>query len=328
MKNKLFGFLTGIFCLLFVGISAEIYVRTVVDDGMNYGLEMWKYAARVKTVSKIPSIGHEHQANASARLMGVDVSINRNKLRDNDIAFEREKNVLRILMLGDSLTFGWGVKIEETVSKRLERQLNETGIASEVINTGVGNYNTSMEVAYFLNEGHKYKPDIVVLNYFINDAEPTPTYSNGWLARHSFAYVNLSARWDILLRQLAVRPGWLKYYSKLYDENSPGRMATVKSIDALVDYSRENGIKLIFVNYPELRNLNDYPFSDVQNFVAAAAKKAKAPYVSLLETVKGLDEAKLWVSPDDSHPNGYANQLFVAPILAAVKDVLANDPAR
>src|SRR5262249_49115553 len=81
------------------------------------------------------------------------------------------------LMLGDSFTEGWGVPFGKTFSKRVERLYASRGIRAEVINAGVGNYNTVMEVNYFLSEGYKYQPDIVVLNYIPNDAEPMPRHT-------------------------------------------------------------------------------------------------------------------------------------------------------
>ena len=72
-------------------------------------------------------------------------------------------------MLGDSLTFGWGVPFGETTAKRLHMMLiNDStppygrGDPVEVINAGVGNYNPAMEVAWFFDEGVKYRPDVVV----------------------------------------------------------------------------------------------------------------------------------------------------------------------
>jgi len=319
MKNKLFGGMTVAIVVLSIVISFEIYVRMVVDNGMNYGLEMWKYASQIKTISENPEIGHEHKAKSFSRLMGVDVSINSKKLRDVEIPYKRSIDTLRVLMLGDSLTFGWGVDFDKTTSKLLEKKLNEDGIKSEVINAGVGNYNTSMEVAYFFSEGKKYNPDIIVLNYFINDVELTPKYDNGWLARNSFAYVFLTSRIDILMRQLGLRPDWEKYYSDLYDKASLGRIKTEKSIKSLAQYSKDNDIKLVIVNYPELRNLKTYPFGVVQDFISEIAKTAEVTYVDLLEIVKDTEEPKLWVSREDPHPNGYANKIFVNPILSAVE---------
>src|SRR6202051_3211306 len=154
-----------------VGASVELFVRLVVDDGVQFDLEMWKYARDVKQIATDPLIGHAHRPNAQARLMGVDVKINSKGLRDREIPYERAPSTVRILMLGDSFTEGWGVPFDQTFSKRIERLFAARGTPAEVINAGVGNYNTVMEVNYFLGEGFKYRPDIVVLNYIPNDAE-------------------------------------------------------------------------------------------------------------------------------------------------------------
>ena len=57
--------------------------------------------------------------------MGVPVSTNSMGQRDRDFDVAKPENTVRILMLGDSLTFGWGVKIEDTPSKMLEARLNK-----------------------------------------------------------------------------------------------------------------------------------------------------------------------------------------------------------
>jgi len=294
--------------------AAEAYVGLTADDGMEYDLEMWRYARDVKRVSADPAIGHEHRPNAQARLMGVDVRTNADGLRDRDYSFERKPGTTRILMLGDSLTFGWGVPAEATYSKRLERSLNAAGLAVEVINTGVGNYNTAMEVAYFLERGIRYKPDIVVLNYFINDAEPVPGYDTNILSRNLRAYVYFAARLGLALRQLdaAGMTDWHDYYRSLYDEaRNPGGFAAVEAAVArLAAYCREHGIALHLVNYPELRTLDPYPFAAVDARLAALAARHGLPFLNLLDAVRGQEPAALWVTPPDPHPSALAHDLF------------------
>ena len=55
----------------------------------------------------------------------VQVKINSKGLRDNEYPYEKPDDTYRILMLGDSFTFGYGVNIEDTMAKVLEENLNK-----------------------------------------------------------------------------------------------------------------------------------------------------------------------------------------------------------
>lgn len=322
-RDRFLNLLAVLGSLIIALLGVEVGVRVFADDGMQFDLEMWKYTRLAKDVSANPRLGHEHKPNVSAHLMGVDISVNAQKLRGNGVSLERVPGKARIMMLGDSITFGWGVPFEETFPRRLERMLDADGIKSEVINAGVGNYNTIMEVEYFLNEGRRYRPDVVVLNYFINDAEPVPVYgNNGWLARNSYAYAYLSSRLDVLNRQLSRRQDWGAYYAGLYEGDAPGWRAAAGRIDALAEYCRRNDIKLLIVNIPELRDLKNYRFTRVQNLLREAAKRNQVPYLDLLGSVRGIDETKLWVSRPDPHPNGYANELFAKAMFPKIRKLL------
>jgi hypothetical protein len=126
MRKVLFPVLLGAVTIVLTALFLEVAVRLVVDDGMQFDLEMWKYARDVKVVSENPTIGHEHGANRKAALMGVDVETSAQGLRDRAFSPEPKPGVPRILMIGDSLTFGWGVPYEATFSKRIERLLPMT----------------------------------------------------------------------------------------------------------------------------------------------------------------------------------------------------------
>lgn len=89
--------------------------------------------------------------------------INSLGLRDREINIEKDKK-LRILCFGDSVTYGWGVNIENSWPKKLEKYLIENGFDNiEVINCGQpGQYTTT----YKLNMEKVIpllKPDIVLL---------------------------------------------------------------------------------------------------------------------------------------------------------------------
>ncbi|WP_198010811.1 SGNH/GDSL hydrolase family protein [Kaistia granuli] len=285
----------------------------MLDDGMDFDVEMWKYARDIKRVSSNPQIGHEHRPGTSGIYMGVPVQINALGLRDREFDVARKPDgPVRTLMLGDSLTFGWGVKAEDTPAKLIETQLNEgqKEPRDEVINTGVGNYNTTMEIAYFLDRGKEMKPDVVVLNYFINDAEPQPKRQTSIWREYSYGYVFLASAIDKLSRQYFGKADWKTYYRDLYRDGAPGWAAAQQAIGQLADYCRENDIKLLVVNYPELHELRDYPFPDVTAGVQTVAKAHGADFLDLLPSVADLEPASLWVSPTDAHPNRVANVRF------------------
>lgn len=309
--------------LILAGSATEIFTRVAVDDGMHFDLEMWKYAKDIKREADIPQLGHEHRPNSAAdRLMGVPVSINSLGLRDREYSLAKPQGTVRVLMLGDSVTFGWGVRIEDTPSKMIERKLNEGRIPPvyEVINAGVGNYNTVQEVTYFLHKGHKLNPDLVVLNYFINDAEPTPLKKQSILAEHSYAAVVGLSAFDTLSRSYFGKADWREYYGNLYREDSAAWLAARKAVAALAAFCRQNGIRLMIVNYPELHILKDYPFVRVTAAIRDLADAQQVPFVDLLPSVSDLDPESLWVSPTDAHPNAIANERFAGALLKGLQD--------
>jgi hypothetical protein len=71
----------------------------------------------------------------------------------------------RVLVLGDSFTYGIGVEDDQTFSARLEQLEPEL----EVINTGANGYGTGQELILLRDEGLAFDPDIVILAFFWND---------------------------------------------------------------------------------------------------------------------------------------------------------------
>lgn len=292
----------------------------MIDDGMEYNLEMWKYARKLKRVADDPSQGHKHIPGRSAHLMGVDVAINSHGHRNRETPIEKPSNVVRVIMLGDSLTFGWGVPAEDTVSRKLEVLLNnnESEKRIEVINTGIGNTNTEMQVARFLADEAQFSPDIVVLNYFINDAEPIPRPTKNILMKYSASYVFFSLRLASVGRKFFGGKQWFEYYLDLYMDKSAGWQRTQSSFRKLSEYCRSKGIKLVLVNYPELHQFHPYPFAEVTAKLENMANQEEVAFFDLLPVLQGQKEDSLWVNRQDQHPNSSACRL----ISLAINDFL------
>lgn len=333
MRNFFNGLVVLLITLGIGALGLEFLVRLAYSDGSNFDIEMWRYAKDLKQVSEIPGVGHEHRPSASGIYMGVPVSISTAGLRDRDYPLEKPIGAVRVLMLGDSITFGWGAPEDGTTSTALERRLNAaTGpIRYEVINTGVGNTNTAMQVAYFINKGYRFQPDVVVLNHFINDAEETPKRRDNWLTSWSYAAVFLAGRFDILQRTYFGKADWREYYRDLYRPDAPGWQEEERSFIELAAFCRVKGIRLMVANYPELHELDNYPFPDVTGRIAALAQREELPFVDLLPSIRSEVPTSLWVTPTDSHPNAKAAELFSAALVGMLKstfpDLFGNVPA-
>jgi lysophospholipase L1-like esterase len=307
--------------LLISLLALEISVRLVVDDGMQFDLEMWKYARALKRPTVDPLSGHEHIPNSSAYLMGVGVVINQFGHRDELQTLHKPDGVRRILMLGDSVTFGWGVAQKNTTSEILQALLNDLndGWQYQVVNMGIGNANTDMEVRALENDGWRFMPDVIVLNFFINDAEPTPVRESNLLTEFSYAFVFLSGRIDVLRRQFGLASDWRNYYSDFYRPESSGWRRSSEAITRLAEFSRNRDIGLVIANYPELHELANYPFASITADVAAIAQSESVEFVDLLHAVAGDDPQSLWVHPGDAHPNATATAKFAAALLPIIQ---------
>lgn len=300
----------------------EFACRAIVDDGMQYHIEMWKYANALKRQSEDPAIGHEHRPNAAARLMGVDVAINGLGDRGPRLIIPKPRGVFRIVMLGDSLTFGWGVTESDLFVNRVAAELNRQGVAVETVNLGVGNTNTAMQTASFERRIASLDADLVVLNYFINDAEPTPSVagSAGWIARNLVAYPVVGGAWDALKRSMFGAPEWKRYYRDLYADDAAGWQATQSAFRRLAALCRDRKLPLIVVNLPELRELDPYPFADVTAKVQTLATAEEALFFDATQAVAAERPSDLWVTVPDPHPNARAHALigkFIAEGIAA-----------
>lgn len=262
---------------------------------------MWRYARLLK-VSVQDARSHVHVPNAFARIMGVPVAINYHGLRDRDYPYEKPKDVTRILMVGDSLTFGFGVKAEDTFTKIIERELNKKGTGKyEVINAGVGNYNTEQELAYFVTEGFRYHPDYVVLGWYINDAEAVQKYPETFLAQYSIMYVFLRSMYTTLRAIKDPQHTYDVYYRSLY---APERLlAYEKTLRAFEQVVAESGARLDVVLLPELHVLNPYQFTDIYKEVGSVFAKDGRQVIDAMPAFAGVRPEDVWVARDDVHPN-------------------------
>jgi PA14 domain-containing protein/GDSL-like lipase/acylhydrolase family protein len=121
--------------------------------------------------SRYAAIVYELRPNVRGRFMGQPLLVNARGLRDYEYSTHKEPGTFRIVGVGDSSLFGWGVRLEDSGLKVLERRLNERFRPQkfEVIDFAVPGYNTAMEAETFVRKCVDYAPDLVLLNFNTND---------------------------------------------------------------------------------------------------------------------------------------------------------------
>jgi hypothetical protein len=121
--------------------------------------KFWTYDERLGWAHTPRQKGRFDQAEFS-----VEVSINSQGLRDDEYPLERTAK-RRMLVLGDSFGWGWGVEHHERFSEIIEKSHPDW----EIINASVVGYGTIQELLYLEQRGFSFKPDIVLMLVCDND---------------------------------------------------------------------------------------------------------------------------------------------------------------
>jgi lysophospholipase L1-like esterase len=108
-------------------------------------------------------------------------TINRHGFRTAERPFEKPAGTQRIVLLGDSHTEAYTVNDDETYAVLLEQELSADRPV-EVIALGVGGYSTDQELLAYLNLGRRFQPDVVVLQFCMNDL-PYNVLEHYWRGR-------------------------------------------------------------------------------------------------------------------------------------------------
>ena len=113
-----------------------------------------------------PDVGRINQPNLQGRMVGgVPVSTNRFGIRERNYALPKPPGTVRVVILGDSFVFGYGVRSEERLGIHLERWLTERTTnfdgPIEVLQIGVPSWTFTNEVAYLRRQLSELQPDLV-----------------------------------------------------------------------------------------------------------------------------------------------------------------------
>ena len=247
----------------------------------------------------------------------VSHRINAFGLRDAERAFAKPPGALRVICLGDSFTFGEGVRVEDAYPALLERRLGDALAprAVEVWNAGVQAYGTAEAIALFESRLLAAAPDVVTLCFFLNDAtdfertiaeftaalEPAPL---SWAARIS----RVVEAWERGRHARSIAERFVA--TTRASLHAAGFARCEAGFRRLRELADGHGFRALVLVFPALMELDgDYPFEEEHALVAAALERAGLETLDLLPAFRGLDARVLRVHPTDHHPNARAHAI-------------------
>jgi len=245
----------------------------------------------------------------------------------------------RALFIGDSYTYGDAINEEHCFVRRLERLLSADGIPVACINAGVPGYNSEQEYEFLREIFDTYKPDLVVVSYVCNDAEPLmhvprpPEYQYRYCASVLFEESKVIWNW---LGWLAVRdrpliegrtPFVTEEPKKYYAHYALGAMGWRESRAALHAMSRlcnEKKVAFLVPVLPDFTSHFDarYPRFFVHDAVARWGKELDFEVLDLLPAVWGRDNSPLCVQ-GDGHPNSDGHEIMARALFPRCKALLS-----
>ena len=234
--------------------------------------------------------------------------------RSPETTRERPAGVFRILGVGDSFTFGTGVRQEHTFLARLAERLerNQPG-RYEVLNLGVMGYNTPQELALLEHVGPELDGQLAILCVFLNDMEGGGTHElfNVDAKRRGLArYSMLADRIAWMLQRKRQIADLTEGYRASFATDAPGWLRAQRLLVEEQQRLQARGTKLVLMIFPVLWDLGaGYPFKAVHATVSAFARENGIPVLDLLPAFEGHGGPELWVHPTNQHPNEVGHRI-------------------
>ncbi|KPK00674.1 MAG: hypothetical protein AMK71_08065 [Nitrospira bacterium SG8_35_4] len=279
-------------------------------------------------------LDYRYEPNSSWIKNNLRYNINKHGWRDYNHDYEKPDNTVRILVLGDSITNGYGINMEEIYAKQFEQELNKDSGSSnryEVITIAMSGLNTKQEAYLFETEGIKFDPDVVVIGYALNDPEKGSSLRKSRQSKekrsllyklkqaanrlsivHLLYRSSQKLRWKISIALgIEETADYVKedYFSALH--NDPKKWGSVvEGFAKIRSLAKEHNIASVLMIFPVMSDLGNYKWTDVHKQVSDAASKSNFIVLDLVKDYSKYKGSDLQVdSGDHVHPNAIGHKI-------------------
>jgi lysophospholipase L1-like esterase len=227
----------------------------------------------------------------------------------------RDGDALRVVGVGDSVMFGWGVAEEQTFMGLLAARLGgpqpDGGRAVEVLNGAVPGYNALQEAALVERRLMAYQPDLLLLGYTQNDHEEASFASPGPLEEQALRSYLFAALCHVLERP------WL----------GPRRVS--RAFARLGRVARAAGVPVLFFVYP--KSMPGFGPELPRRMGLREGFRQVDIETSFREWARmhgGNDLEGLTLSAKDAHPNPQGHELIARSLEGPLREALRALPTR
>ncbi len=211
----------------------------------------------------------------------------------------RPPHTQRVLMLGDSYTYGFALPERQGIAAQLERELNRAyqGSLYEVLNLGRPGLNLIEELALFDMLAPELEHDLVVVSLGDDDAHP-------W-TRNELA--GLGGRWQ-------------EQWQTQWQADNVVAPFVGDALGRLAKRCEVAGTALV-VTYFQSIAASPVPIERLR----ALCSELKVPFVDLSAPFANYPRAQLIVSEVDCHPTAFAHRIAAVELAKALKGLLRTD---
>ena len=260
----------------------------------------------------------------------------------------KDPETARVLALGDSFTWGVGVaKTADVWPARLEALLTERLAAArdarptareirrvEVLNLGRPGFTTANEAELLRRVGWRFDPDLIVVQFYINDALPSGPdffhessnflFPQRWLLpvrfragaiRHTALFRFIQKRYQELRNRNVT-------WDPLFQEGNDGWTQFSSALGEIGESARARGVPVLFAMFPRILEgewtQDEHPDRGLYARIGRAAADSGLEVLDLtpIFAQPGVDGSRWWATRDDHHPNAAGHDL-VARALAS-----------
>ncbi len=235
-------------------------------------------------------------------------------------ALERRADTWRVVVLGDSVPNDGSIAFEARFPRRLEALLAERAPAGrrvEVMNVSCEGYNTQQEVRLFETVGRKYRPDLVVVAYVLND----PFLQNGAYRRMGNSYFTFTLG---PLAQHLAGGSMCGLFAPMHQGYSFD-LVVRQSLERLRLLAEADGFRVLVAPLPIVERFDDPICLGLYDQVQSVARAQGFAVTRVADAFRGEDPRR-YAKPNErfdvTHPNAAGHERIAQSLADAVLPLL------